>query len=186
MWRRHGFAERKVLFTHHRLLTIAIGFAFWLTASRLIMRFIVIFYLILIVNSSGAAEKLILMAGTEKAPLKEPFGLDFTAEGKIIIAEFGRTVSLRSIPTASSPSAPAMAPRAISTARPSRQNSTDLTTLSSPKTATSTLRTPSITRFERSMPKPATSPPLPEPARKVFQATTAPRPRPSLTRLIMW
>ncbi len=89
MWRRHGFAERKVLFTHHRLLTIAIGFAFWLTASRLIMRFIVIFYLILIVNSSGAAEKLILMAGTEKAPLKEPFGLDFTAEGKIIIAEFG-------------------------------------------------------------------------------------------------
>jgi DNA-binding beta-propeller fold protein YncE len=35
------------------------------------------------------AEKLVLVAGTEQAPLKEPFGLDFTSDGKIVIAEYG-------------------------------------------------------------------------------------------------
>jgi sugar lactone lactonase YvrE len=38
---------------------------------------------------SLASEKIVLVAGGERAGLKEPFGFDFTADGKIVIAEFG-------------------------------------------------------------------------------------------------
>jgi DNA-binding beta-propeller fold protein YncE len=43
---------------------------------------------------SFAAEKLVLVAGGEKAGLKEPFGLDFTSDGKIVLVEYsGHKVS---------------------------------------------------------------------------------------------
>jgi len=49
------------------------------------MRIVCLFFLI--ASSASAAEKLVLVAGGEKAGFKEPFGLDFMPDGNIVLVE---------------------------------------------------------------------------------------------------
>jgi DNA-binding beta-propeller fold protein YncE len=48
-----------------------------------------LFCLLLITASAHSADKLVLVAGGEKAGFKEPFGLDFLPDGSIVIADYG-------------------------------------------------------------------------------------------------
>lgn len=51
------------------------------------MRTLVVFFFI--AANAYSADKLVLVAGGEKAGFKEPFGLDFLPDGSIVIADFG-------------------------------------------------------------------------------------------------
>ncbi len=46
-------------------------------------------FLLLIAANAYSADKLVLVAGGEKAGFKEPFGLDFLPDGSIVLADYG-------------------------------------------------------------------------------------------------
>jgi DNA-binding beta-propeller fold protein YncE len=50
-----------------------------------------LFCLLLITANAHSADKLVLVAGGDKAGFKEPFGLDFLADGSIVVADYGHS-----------------------------------------------------------------------------------------------